>query len=175
MKKSRRFHHELTEGADNTDAGGVDVVVVVVVDGVGQMDPGVHRQKCQYTLLLRCLLVSVADNANTLDCVCYFYFQCFKSWGRMYEDQITPLIAFIFYPPHSFQIMACIEDISYSLMFSAFKQPKRGIIIFAQSCTFSTDANAGIEPIFFFFFFCRDRTYPFDTNIRLLGNSEKTI
>ena len=88
----------------------------------------------------------------------------------MYEEQISPLIGFIFYPPYIFQKVACmkgIEDYPVGLNtlklfthFSTFKQPKGWIRMAAQSCTFSTDANAEKNRIF------RDRTHPFDTNIR---------
>ena len=80
-------------------------------------------------------------------------------WGRMYGLRISPLIAYIFYPPFQLKKSAClkrVQDYPVDLnafkvihsFFSTFKEPKRQVKMATQSCTCSTDANAEKEPNF---------------------------
>ena len=46
-----------------------------------------------------------------------------EAWGRMYEEQVSPLLAFIFYPPYNFlSKLTCVKGIQdYQVGPNAFR------------------------------------------------------
>ena len=66
--------------------------------------------------------------------------------GHMYKHQISPLIAFIFYPPFKLKKSACMKRVlDYPVGLNAYKLIHFFFSTFNQSCTCSTDANAEKE------------------------------